>query len=51
VSTELRKTPSRPVKWAVTERNLQALISRLGDAGQQAAKDEWEEADRKLGAE
>ena len=25
------------------------MISRLGDAGQQEAKDEWEEADRKLG--
>jgi hypothetical protein len=43
------KLLAKTEQWAVTERNLQALISRLGDAGQQEAKDEWEEADRKLG--
>ena len=32
----------------VMERNLQVSISRHGDAGQQEAKNEWEEADRKL---
>ena len=33
----------------MTERNLQVLISRLGDAEQQKTMDEWKEADRKLG--
>ncbi|KAJ1464074.1 hypothetical protein T484DRAFT_3473518, partial [Baffinella frigidus] len=35
-------------RWMVTERNLQVSVSRRGDAGQQEAKNEWEEADRKL---
>jgi exonuclease III len=43
------KLLAKTEQWVVTERNLQASISRPGDAGQQEAKNEWEEADRKLG--
>jgi hypothetical protein len=42
------KSLVRTERWMVTERNLQVSISRHGDAGQQEAKNEWEEADRKL---
>ncbi|KAJ1471175.1 hypothetical protein T484DRAFT_1978461 [Baffinella frigidus] len=42
------KSLARTERWMVTERNLQASISRHGDTGQQVAKNEWEEADCKL---
>ncbi|KAJ1466947.1 hypothetical protein T484DRAFT_1860235 [Baffinella frigidus] len=48
IEEEKTKSMARTERWMVTERNLQASISRHGDAGQQEAKNEWEEADRKL---